>query len=70
MGDFNVMNNTSLIPGPKKLPAIAGWSARRDFTVYIYIYIALLNYMSNVYNKNPPDVFHIFEISKKRNQII
>ena len=29
IGGFNVMNNTSLIPGPKKLPAMAGWSARR-----------------------------------------
>ena len=29
IGAFNTMNNTSLIPGPKKLPALAGWSDRR-----------------------------------------
>ena len=28
-GGFNVTNNTSIIPGPKKLPAVAEWSARQ-----------------------------------------
>ena len=47
MGGFNVMNNTSLIPGPKKLPAIAGWSAQRGgrkagfYCIYIYSFIEL-----------------------------
>ena len=36
------MNNTILIPGPKKLPAMAGWSAGRGFTVIIIIIIIII----------------------------